>query len=141
MQRWPSPKATKKVRDRVREITSKRQSGKDVKQIIAELTPVLRGWGNYFRTGNADREFNQMDSFVLLRLRRWQFRRGGQRPMKRAPFRGDQLCGMGLHQLRGTVKYPAQATCRRSSLSSVLENGTHGLIGDGWKRVSSDTAP
>src|SRR5438034_1239524 len=58
MQRWPSPKATKKLRDRVREITSKRQSGKDVKQIIAELTPVLRGWGNYFRTGNADREFH-----------------------------------------------------------------------------------
>jgi RNA-directed DNA polymerase len=130
MQRWPSPKATKKLRDRVREITSKRQSGKDVKQIIAELTPVLRGWGNYFRTGNADREFNQMDSFVLLRLRRWQFRRGGQRLTKRAPFRGDQLYGMGLHHLRGTVKYPAQATCRRSSLSRVLENGTHGLIGD-----------
>ena len=58
-QRWPSPKATKKLRDRVRELTSKRQSGKEVKQIIAELTPVLRGWGNYFRTGNADREFQQ----------------------------------------------------------------------------------
>jgi hypothetical protein len=59
-----SPKATKKLRDRVRELTDKRQSGKDVKQIIAELTPVLRGRGNYFRKGNADREFNKMDSFV-----------------------------------------------------------------------------
>ena len=28
VQRWPSPKATKKLRDRVRELTSKRQSGK-----------------------------------------------------------------------------------------------------------------
>jgi RNA-directed DNA polymerase len=130
MQRWPSPKATKKLRDRVREITSPRQSGKDVKQIIAELTPVLRGWGNYFRTGNADREFNQVDSFVIRSLHRWQFRRGGQRLTKRAPFHSDQLYGMGLHHLRGTVKYPAQATCRRSSLSRVLENGKHGLIGD-----------
>jgi hypothetical protein len=69
MQRWPSPKATKKLRDRVREVTDKRQSGKDVKQIIAELTPVLRGWGNYFRTGNADREFNTMDYFVVTSLR------------------------------------------------------------------------
>ena len=68
MQRWPSPKATKKLRDRVRELTSKRQSGKEVKQIIAELTPVLRGWGNYFRTGNADREFNKMDYFVVHEL-------------------------------------------------------------------------
>ena len=130
MQRWPSPKATKKLRDRVRELTSKRHSGQDVKQIVAELTPVLRGWGNYFRTGTADREFNKMDRFVVQRLRRWQYRRGGQRPTQRAPFTGDQLHGMGLHQLMGTVKYPAQATPRRSSLSRVPENGTHGLKGD-----------
>jgi len=130
MQRWPSPKATKKLRDRVRELTSKRQSGKEVKQVIAELTPVIRGWGNYFRTGNADREFNKMDCFVVKRLRRWQYRRGGQRPTKRAPFTGIQLYGMGLHKLMGTVKYPAQATPRRSSLSRVPENGTHGLKGE-----------
>jgi RNA-directed DNA polymerase len=129
MQRWPGPKATKRLRDRVRELTSKRQSGKEVKQIIAELTPVLRGWGNYFRTGNADREFNKMDGFVVKSLRRWQYRRGGQRPTRRAPFAGDQLYGMGLHKLMGTVKYPAQATPRRSSLSRVPENGTHGLKG------------
>src|SRR5579862_7775170 len=131
MQRWPSPKATKKLRDRVRELTDKRQSGKDVKQIIAELTPVLRGWGNYFRTGNADREFNKMDAFVVQSLRRWQYRRGGQRPTKRPKFTWDQLYGMGLHRLMGTVQYPTQATQVRSSLSRVRENRTHGLKG-GW---------
>ena len=130
MQRWPSPKATKKLRERVRELTGKRQSGKDVKRIIAELTPVLRGWGNYFRTGNADREFNKMDYYVVRSLRRWQYRRGGQRPTKQAPFSGDQLYGMGLHKLMGTVKYPSQATPRRSSLSRVPENGKHGLKGE-----------
>jgi len=130
VQRWPSPKATKKLRDRVRELTGKRQSGKDVKQIVAELTPVLRGWGNYFRTGNADREFNKMDYFVVKSLRRWQYRRGGQRPTKRAPLTGEQLYGMGLHKLMGTVKYPAQATPVRSSLSRVRENRTHGLKGE-----------
>src|SRR5579862_4376951 len=129
MQRWPSPKATKKLRDRVRELTSKRHSGQDVKQIIAELTPVLRGWGNYFRTGNADREFNKMDYFVVKSLRRWQYRRGGQRPTKRPKFTWDQLYGMGLHRLMGTVQYPTQATQVRSSLSRVRENRTHGLKG------------
>src|SRR5215472_4227300 len=129
MQRWPSPKATKKLRDRVRELTSKRQSGKDVKRIIAELTPVLRGWGNYFRTGNADREFNKLDAFVVGSLQRWQRRRGGQRTAKRN-FSWNLLRGMGLYQLMGTVKYPAQATPRKSSLSRVPENGMHGLKGD-----------
>lgn len=129
MQRWPSPKATKKLRARIREITSKRQSGKDVKQVIAELTPVLRGWGNYFRTGNADREFNRIDTYVVRKLRRWQRRRGGQRPTKRPSFTYQQLYGMGLHRLRGTVGYPTHATPRRSSVSRVPENGMHGLKG------------
>ena len=129
MQRWPSPKATKKLRARIQEITSKRQSGRDVKHLIAELTPVLRGWGNYFRTGNADREFTQMDSYVVRKLRRWQYRRGGQRPTKRPLFTPQQLYGMGLHRLRGTVCYPTQATPRRSSVSRVPENGMHGLKG------------
>jgi hypothetical protein len=45
------PKAMKRVRERVHELTDSRHSGQDVKQIIATLNPVLRGWGNYFRTG------------------------------------------------------------------------------------------
>ena len=129
VQRWPSPKARKKLRDRVRELTSKRQSGKDVKQIV-ELNPVLRGWGNYFRTGTADREFNSMDPFVVQSLRCWQYRRGGQRPTRRASFTHDQLYTMGLHRLMGTAQSPAQATPRRSSVSRVPENGTHGWKGD-----------
>src|SRR5262249_26234738 len=129
-QRWPSPKATKKLRERVREITNKRQSGKDVKQLIVELNPVLRGWGNYFRTGNADRQFTSMDHFVAQSLRRWQYRRGGQRPTRRPAFTHAQLYALGLHRLMGTVRYPSQATPRRSSLSRVPENGTHGLKGD-----------
>ena len=69
MQRWPSPKAMKRIRERVREMTDARQSGEDVKQIIAKLTPVLRGWGNYFRSGNADRKFNQLDSYRVRAAR------------------------------------------------------------------------
>jgi RNA-directed DNA polymerase len=129
MQRWPSPKATKKLRERVRELTSKRQSGKDVKQIIAELNPVLRGWGNYFRTGNADREFNKLDGFVFRRMTRWQYRRGGQRATRQKAWTGDQLFGMGLHRLQGTVRYPSQVASLRSSLSCVRENRMHSLKG------------
>jgi group II intron reverse transcriptase/maturase len=128
-QRWPSPKAMKKVRKRVHELTDKRQSGKDVKQIIAKLNPVLRGWGNYFRTGNAERKFNQLDSYVNARLTRWKVRRGGQRSGRVEQWSHDRFVAMGLYRLRGTVKYPAQATQRRSSVSRVQENCTHGLKG------------
>ncbi|MBV8731886.1 MAG: hypothetical protein JO336_18920, partial [Acidobacteriia bacterium] len=129
MQRWPSPKATKRIRERVHELTGKRQNGKDVKQIIAELTPVIRGWGNYFRTGNADQKFNQLDSYVYVRLVRWMRRRGGQRVGRVEQWTHDRFVEMGLYRLRGTVKFLAQATPRRSSLSRVQENCTHGLKG------------
>jgi RNA-directed DNA polymerase len=102
-------------------LTSKRQSGKDVKQIVAELTPVVRGWGNYFRTGYADREFYKIDAFVVKSLRRWQYRRGGQGATKRPPLTGDQLYGMGLPQLMGSVQYPTQATPRNASDSACFE--------------------
>jgi hypothetical protein len=129
MQRWPSPKAMKRIRERVHELTDARHSGKDVKQIIAKLNPVLRGWGNYFRTGNAERKFNQLDSYVWSRLTRWMNRRGGQRTGRNEKWTHERFVGMGLYQLRGTVKYPTQATSGRSSLSRVRENRTHGLKG------------
>ena len=129
MQRWPSPKAMKRVRTRVHELTDPRHSGEDVKQVIAKLNPVLRGWGNYFRTGNADRKFNQLDSYVYERLARWMVRRVGQRKGRVEKWSHDRFVAMGLYRLRGTVKYPAQAARRRSSLSRVQENCTHGLKG------------
>jgi group II intron reverse transcriptase/maturase len=129
MHRWPSPKAMKRLRDRVREITDRRASGEEVKQMIAKLNPVLRGWGNYFRTGTCRREFHRMDDFVYTRLVRWLNRRGGQRPTRRQIWTAEQYHGMGLYRLRGTVRYATQAAPVRSSLSRVRENRTHGLKG------------
>ena len=129
MHRWPSPKSMKRVRDRVREITGERRSGEEVKQIIAKLNPVLRGWGNYFRTGTCGREFHRIDDYVHMRLVRWLSRRGGQRAARDAGRLAGQFWDMGLYRLRGTVRYSAQATPVRSSLSRVRENRTHGLKG------------
>jgi hypothetical protein len=67
---------------------------------------VLRVWGNYFRTGNADWEFNKMDCFVIRRSRPWQYRWGGQWPTKRDPFTGYQLYEIGLHKLNGHSEVP-----------------------------------
>ena len=129
--RWPSPKAMKKIRERVHELTDPRRArNRDVKEVIASLNPVLRGWGNYFRTGTADREFGKVDDYVFERLRRWKYRRGGQRTRFRsAEWPRERFFGLGLHRLRGTVKYPAQATPVRPSLSRVREIRTHGLKG------------
>ena len=64
-----------------------------------------------------------------MSLRQWQYRRGGQRATQRPLLTQDQLYGICLYRLMGTVKFPTQATLRKSSLSRVPENGTHGLKG------------
>ena len=60
MYRWPSPKTMQRLRDRIREMTSARSSGEDVKQIIVKPNPPVRGWGNFFRAGTCSREFLKM---------------------------------------------------------------------------------
>ena len=136
VQRWPSPKAMKRIRDRVHEITDVRgRQARDVGELIEKLNPILRGWGNYFRTGNADREFNKLDNYVYGRVQQWQWRRGGQRTRYRFDrWPRERLIEMGLHQLRGTIRYPQVATPRthsqeNSSVSCVRETRTHSLKG------------
>lgn len=112
--RWPSAKATKRIRTRIREETDRRRTSgvKDVRSVIGRLNPVLRGWGNYFRTGNASWKFQQVDRYVAQRLARWLAKRGGDR---RKPFnpRGWPHARFvkehGLYQLLGTVRYPDKA--------------------------------
>jgi group II intron reverse transcriptase/maturase len=112
--RWPSAKAMKRVRTRVREITDRceRAGMRDIREVIRALNPVLRGWGNYFRTGNASLKFQQIDSYVRRRLIRLLMRRGGQRPARFRPqdWPHDRLAKEhGLHRLLGTIRYPEGA--------------------------------
>jgi hypothetical protein len=42
----------------------------DIREVIQEFNTILRGWGGYFRTGNASAKFNYTDSFVRRLLRK-----------------------------------------------------------------------
>lgn len=80
LQRWPSPKSMKRIRARIRGYLDAGRSGvKDVQVLIAQLNPVLRGWGDYFRTGNATLKFTQLDHYVHHRLGLFSARRRGIR--------------------------------------------------------------
>ena len=117
--RWPSQRAMKAVRSRIRDLTGRRRWArmKDIREVIRVLNPVLRGWGVYFRTGNASDKFNQIDRYVRERLLRLLSQRGGQRRWKPGgrPFRGSDwphrrfVTDHGLHQLLGTIRYPGGA--------------------------------
>lgn len=112
--RWPSQKAMNRIRARIREETdrAKRAGAKDIREVIRHLNPVLRGWGNYFRTGNASRKFVQIDQYVWRRLLRLLLRRGGQRAprLDLREWTHERLVAKhGLHRLLGTIRYPKGA--------------------------------
>ena len=112
LQREPSVRSMKRVRARVKEFTARRWNGaKDVRVLIRKLNPILRGWGNYFRTGNAADKFNGVDSYVWWRLKRFLKKRKGRnlRAGEATAWTADFFVSLGLHRLRGTVQYPAPA--------------------------------
>lgn len=112
LQRWPSVRAMKRMRQRVKELTPRSSCHRELREVVAQLNPVLRGWGNYFKTGNAAAKFNQVDSYVWRRLKALRVKRAG-RSLRAGQFdrwTGDYFVkGFGLHRLRGTVRYPEAA--------------------------------
>lgn len=111
LHRWPSQRAMKRLREKVRAGTSRRRAGTDIRFVIADLNPILRGWGNYFRTGNAADKFTQVDDYVVWRLRRLMIKKRGRnlRAGQAQAWTEDWFNGHGLYRLRGTIRYPKAA--------------------------------
>jgi len=117
LQRWPSQRAMKRVRARVRELTPRWRCHQDLRGVIAELNPVLRGWGQYFRSGNAATKFGGVDAYVVRRLKGLRLKRAGRNLPAGKARRWDRECfeKLGLYRLRGTIRYPAQAFWQQES--------------------------
>jgi RNA-directed DNA polymerase len=111
LHRWPSQRAMKRVREKVKAKTGRNRVGVDVKDVIDGLNPLLRGWGNYFRTGNASTKFQQVDDYVVKRLRGLMVKKRGRdlHAGQADRWTEDWFNGMGLYRLRGTVRYPKAA--------------------------------
>ena len=91
--------------------TGRRRSGTDIRDMIAELNPILRGWCNYFRTGDAADKFTQVDKYVVWRLRRLVIKKRGRnlRAGQAQAWTEEWFNGHGLYRLKGTIRYPRAA--------------------------------
>jgi len=111
LHRWPSLRSMNRARARIKALTSRKLVWMELGDLIAGLNPFLRGWGNYFRTGNATYKFIDLDSYVAWRLKRLLIKkrgrnlRAGQVKLWTRIWFHDQ----GLHQLMGTIRYPKAA--------------------------------
>ncbi len=111
LHRWPSQRAMRRARQRVKALTGRNRAGKELQDVIGDLNQFLRGWGNYFRTGNAAQKFRQLDRHVAWRLIRLLIEKRGRNLRAGQVDRWTEawLHDQGLHKLVGTIRYPKAA--------------------------------
>jgi RNA-directed DNA polymerase len=111
LHRWPSMRSMKRARAKIKALTARSQVGQQLEDVIARLNRFLRGWGNYFRSGNAANKFITIDRYVAWRLKRLLVKKRGRnlRPGQANTWTRTWFHDQGLHKLMGTIRYPKAA--------------------------------
>ncbi len=111
LHRWSSARSMKRARARVKTLTDRSRVGAELPDLIEALNLFLRGWGNYFRTGNASGKFRQLDRHVAWRLKRLLIKKRGRNLRAGQAERWTEAWfhDQGLHKLLGTIRYPKAA--------------------------------
>ena len=83
---YPKEKSIHRFMDRVRQRT-KRRLPLPTKELIEELNPLLRGWGEYYKRAHVRLLFNRLDRWILHRIWSHRFKRWRNAGWKRLPQR------------------------------------------------------
>ena len=95
---WPSQKAERAIKEKVRKITNPARPIK-VEQVVRELNPVIRGWVNYFRIGNSSKKFGKISSYVTNKVRKFMRRRRYKSGYGYKKYPDTYLCNkLGLYR-------------------------------------------
>jgi group II intron reverse transcriptase/maturase len=68
---YPREKSIDRFKDQIRQRT-KRRIPLSTEQIIAELNPIVRGWGQYYKRSHVRKLFTHLDAWIVRRL--WSHR-------------------------------------------------------------------
>lgn len=94
---WPSQKAEKAIRGKIRKLTNPKRPIK-VDELITELNPVMRGWVNYFRIANSSRKFGKIKLYAAGKVRKFMRRKRNKKGYGYKEYPGSYLYGkLGLY--------------------------------------------
>ena len=109
--RWPSDRAMRSIRSRLRDMTDRRHVGLELAVIVKRMNLTLTGWGNYFQWGNSHDKFTHIDSYAHLRLANWMSNKHAQRGRGWASRYNYAWCrSTGLKRVAAMRPVPAHAT-------------------------------
>ena len=81
---YPREKSIRRFRDQVRQGTQRKVPLK-TQELIAELNPHLRGWGEYYQRAHIRGLFHRWEGWIVRRLGSHRFRRWRHGGWKRLP--------------------------------------------------------
>ena len=105
--RWPSERAVRRAKERIRSHTDRTWLSLSVGFVIERLNLYLVGWRGYFAFGNSTAVFHDLDEFVTERIARFISKKHGHRGRNyglRVLMDHEYL---GLQRLVGSVRYGA----------------------------------
>ncbi|MES9884595.1 MAG: group II intron reverse transcriptase/maturase [Sedimenticola sp.] len=95
---WPSDCSMQRIRQKVRDVIGRRYS-KELKEMIKELNPKLRGWSNYHIRARGERKrMKRLNGFVRERLRIFLKRKYSDETRGSRRLHGNLLVRLGLFQ-------------------------------------------
>ena len=81
---YPTDKSIRRFRDRVRALT-RRCAPLKTEELIKELNPTLRGWGEYYKRANIRTLFHKLDGWIVRRIWSHRFKRWRNTGWKQLP--------------------------------------------------------
>jgi RNA-directed DNA polymerase len=80
----PTIKSVRRFRDQVRLLT-RRCNSRQTEELIQELNPTLRGWGEYYKRAHVRTLFHRLDRWIVRRIWSHRFRRWRTMGWKQLP--------------------------------------------------------
>ena len=104
------------------------------KALIRSLNPKIKGWANYYRTGNSKETYNTLDHLLYLKLKRWAERR---HPKKNKTWCASRY--WGIDQGKGWEFADQHSGMRliKYADTQVISQGTK----DQYVKVKGDRSP
>ena len=87
----PRDKSIRNFKDQIRART-RRTASVTTQELIDQLNPVIRGWGQYYRKARVRKLFHQLDGWIVRRIRSHRYKRwrnGGWKQLSTQTLRGE----------------------------------------------------
>ena len=103
--RWPSERAVRRAKERIRSHTDRRWLPLSVGYVVERLNLYLVGWRGYFAFGNSTAVFHDLDEFVTERIARFISNKHGYRGRNFGLMVLRDHQNLGLQRLVGNVRH------------------------------------